>query len=231
MVEMARGGNPKRWIGRTRDDKIVYPCQTRQEEYTEIRKQVQLVQPNWHLQSIDGRHYVIEERVPGKNLLAIDEQRRARVVKKIIHDIIRNAQLSPAAGQSPQFPVGKTSRPKSESGADQLVPSHGDLNARNVLTTGTDGYCVIDWDADYVRSLPPYHDLFTLIVSLVASPNPQDLRIADVVSILTASGHIAKALQALQSQRGQAFSIDGAARRWHSTRMAVQAHLQHDPSV
>jgi hypothetical protein len=229
VIEIARGGNPERWIGRTRYDTIVYPCQTRHEVYTAVRRQVRIVQPNWHVQAIDGRHYVIEERVPGKNLLVIDEQRRLQVVEKLVHDVILSAHFSLATAQSLRLPVEKTI--ESESGADHLVPSHGDLNARNVLISGTDGYCVIDWDADYLRLLPPYHDLVTLIISLVANPNPENLRIPDVVSILTASGHIAKALQALQSQMGQTCAIDDVARKWHSTRMAMQAHMQHDRSV
>lgn len=165
IVESRRGGNPKRWIGRTENEEIVFPLNRSEcESYTKIRNALTIRQPSFRcFRAADGSAFVVEKFEEGEVLSRQTLQSRFPIaLLNLADDLVRSATNSK--------PLEKKSELEISGGLGlatrrACVPSHGDLSIENVLIPRSGSYKVIDWDADYLGFLPAYFDLTTLIVS------------------------------------------------------------------
>ena len=165
IVEVRRGGNPDRWIGRTKKNEIVYPV--REEvygSYQSLRAQVRIEQPRFQLYARDGdTALVVEERVQGEVLSLADMRNEfPTAFFDLAADLIESYRCSQVFSDSRKSQIASELTLKS---GLPWTPSHGDLSADNVVVLTSGGYAVIDWDPLYLSWLPAHYDLFSLMVS------------------------------------------------------------------
>ena len=169
IVEARRGGNPKRWIGRTAKEEIVFPLDgSESENYSSLRSCVAIKQPSFQcFHAADGSVFVTEKFEEGDILSRqILQPQFPDALFDLADDLVKSAVNSKPLEMKSELEI---SRWLGLGTVRTCVPSHGDLSIENVLIPPSGGYKVIDWDADYLGFLPAYFDLTTLIVSCAHS--------------------------------------------------------------
>ena len=194
VVEISRGGNPRKWIGRTESGNIVYPALVDTAWYSEVRNNVSVQQPKWSVICFEGTEYVVEDRVKGTPVVKLSSHERDQALSLLVGDLVGHIQRFKRLARESHFATNRTSSIFPNFWL--LAPSHGDLNVSNVMATLDGSYSVLDWDGLYLDLLPLHFDLVSLLISLeVPRISSSSLIAGDLEIILLRSPHYRDAMR------------------------------------